>query len=695
MNKESFRIIADTLRQYRRADLKDFTIGNEDILERLYTDPLPDRAILKTIVSPNTTFVVGRKGTGKSTIFAMAQRELRKQGKNITAYIDVKALYDSTKQNIVISRTSTRDIDEQALQIHLIRKQFISEILRELINETKKISDSLNLLQRWVGQKKKYAMLMENLEEIKGELTNSNLKQHELPILQTISKKQKLNEKDAFKKGTKIKGKIAANNPNIVAEISRFDEALTDEELFREYTDVLLRSFPFNDIIKQISELLKNAGLERMYVFFDDFSELTWMDQRLFVDVILAPLNNTSNERIKLKIAAYPGRVYYGKIDPTKIDEIPLDFFNLYKSIKLPEIESSAIDYTKRLISRRFDYYNLSFQDYVDPREDLEEIFNLLFAVTINIPRVLGYILHYCYLDKISRGKTISRQAVVSASQRYYEVKLLPYFQLNRYSLEPYDQKLDRHNQKKLLDSIVDKAKSVKKQATSGQLNSTLFHGLTNPPTSHFTISTDMETILNSLEFNTIVSKYHQMRDKDGRDISVFALYYGLCASERMEWGYPRKKRYDKDYFKQRSFNFNTALHEFLANTQTIKCEKCGMAFPVEQIEMFKFYKWKCPECQEGKCSLIKLDDDFKWELDQLKENIMLESVELDILKTIKDEDRPMKAKEISALMDITYQLVGKRTDKLQEMGYVDKKYIDNQRHSSITSQAISIYFND
>ena len=43
---------------------------------------------------------------------------------------------------------------------------------------------------------------------------------------------------------------------------------------------------------------------------------------QIVVDTILAPLNNWSDELIKFKVAGYPGRVYYGKIDKTKIDEI-------------------------------------------------------------------------------------------------------------------------------------------------------------------------------------------------------------------------------------------------------------------------------------------------------------------------------------------------------------------------------------
>lgn len=411
--------------------------------------------------------------------------------------------------------------------------------------------------------------------------------------------------------------------------------------------------------------------------------------------MILSPLNNTSNEKFKLKVAAYPGRIYYGKIDPNKIDEISLDFYNLYKAQRLPDIEDSAVKYTKRLLKNRFDYYGVSFTDYIDKQEDINEIYYLLFATTFNIPRVLGYILHYCYLDRVSKKRSITKHAIAIASQKYYEDKLSAYFRLNRYALEPYDRKLDRYNQQILLKEIVNQAKDIRKKIITGKLGGSLLKDLSNPPTSHFTIFPELESVLSALELNTLISKYHEMRDKDGKDISVFALYYGLCVKEKLEWGYPKRQRYDKDYFKQRIFSFNTTLHEFLKRTQIIKCTDCGAVFSIDEKDKIEFFDWLCRECKVGKCQVVKLDKDFTHELSHLKEHELLEPIEIEILQTLYSEDKAMRSKEISALLDVTYQLVGKRTDKLQEKGLVDKQYQNHVRVITITDKAKSIYFGD
>ena len=80
MKPQKFARIAESLRQYRRAELKDYQeeLGARPI-DALYVDPLPDDAVLQSILSSNTTFLLGRKGTGKSTVFARAQSDLRKR----------------------------------------------------------------------------------------------------------------------------------------------------------------------------------------------------------------------------------------------------------------------------------------------------------------------------------------------------------------------------------------------------------------------------------------------------------------------------------------------------------------------------------------------------------------------------------------------------------------------------------------
>ena len=118
-----------------------------------------------------------------------------------------------------------------------------------------------------------------------------------------------------------------------------------------------MRTFNMKDYITRLKSLLQLISITRLFVFVDDFSELPEPAMKLVVDTLLAPLNNWSEELIKFKVAAYPGRVYYGAIDRTKIDEINLDLYSLYGTSDVADMEEKAIDFTRRLVEKRLEYY--------------------------------------------------------------------------------------------------------------------------------------------------------------------------------------------------------------------------------------------------------------------------------------------------------------------------------------------------
>lgn len=700
MNAAVFARIAESLRQYRRAELKDFQaeLGG-DVMDKVYVDPLHGDAVLATVLSTNTTFLVGRKGTGKSTVFAKAQSDIRKRTDLISAYIDVKTIYELVNASAAPAHaTGDADISDEVLRIHLLRKAFLGTVIAEVIKELREAARNLSLWDRWRGKKRDYQDVGQRLTSLADRVRVARLDEQELPILRLITKKTKdREEKKKAQKGAS-KGTVTVGLQTLTASsdsgFEEFEETILDGETYREYADAVLRSFPFAEIIDEIKDLLNEAGMTRLVALFDDFSELAWPDQKLFVDVILAPLNNASEERIKLKIAGYPGRIYYGKIDPGKVDTIQLDFFDLYKSADIQTAEASAIDYTQRLLEARFAAFGEATKDYFDPAVPLTDHMRQLFECTLNVPRLIGYVLHHCYLDRVSKEQVITSQAIRLASEKYYETVIAQYFdRANRFALEPFEQKLDRHNQKALLDRLISEARDVRRRISTGDIGGTYFAGLSSPPVSHFAISPDLERMLSSLEMNFLVTKYHEMRDKDGADVSIFALCYGLCESERLAWGYPRGRREDRSYFVQRCFNYNGIVKGFLADTRTIRCEDCGACFPVEKRESFELFKWGCPTCKEGTCRVVRLSDDFSAEMQSLDRAMMLPAVELDILETLHQEGRAMKASEISVLIDATYQLVGKRTGKLQQMGLVKKADVEGATKSSIATKAQSLYF--
>jgi len=699
LNPDQFAKIAESLRQYRRAEMTDFQaeVGGNPV-ELLYVDPLESDAVLKTVLLNNTTFVVGRKGTGKSTVFAKAQLELRKRQDAISVYVDVKSLHELLVSNeAAVQAIQDASISEPIFHAHSLRKSFLGAVISDLIRELKRAYENRSLVQRWIGNARGYSQVISELERLAADVKTAKLSQEEIPILRTISAKTKeaITTKGSCSTGVKLEAK-ANPKPELKASagIEVFDESISDNELYKEYADAVLRSFPFQELLSRIRELLAGVELVRLFVFFDDFSELTWIDQKLFVDVILSPLNNASEETIKLKVAGYPGRIYYGKIDPGKIDIVGLDFYQLYKAQEIQTSEAAAINYLERLLTTRFRVFNENVSDYFDPSVPLGDHYRMLFEVTLNVPRLIGYVLHYCYLDRISKKQLINSAAIRLAAQKYYETVITQYFdRMNRFAMEPFERKLDRHNQQQLLRALVEEARIVRRGINARQIGGNYFDGLHNPPVSHFAVNPSMERLLSALELNFLVTKYHEMRDKSGKDVSVYAFFYGLCEAERFPWGYPKGRRDDRSYFVQRCFNYNAAIQQFLSKNQTIRCGDCGACFGMEKREPIELYKWRCPDCQTGTCAIVSLSDDFKREVETLSKDTMLPPIELEILESLNQEDAPMRAGEIATLVDATYQLVGHRTSKLHEMGLVSKTSKEGVNRSAITWKARQRYF--
>jgi len=574
LNPSKFARITESLRQYRRAELKDFEddIGS-DAVNALYVDPLPHEAILNSVLSSNTTFILGRKGTGKSTVFARAQNVLRTKKNLISIYVDVKSLYDIVNtSNVATGDNVSNEVDPGILRAHLLRKAFLGSSLAEILNEIDDASGEMSLWDKFTGRKKSLTELRTNIDSLRNLVKTAGFEDQELPILKHITKNWKSRiqreSSDTVKAEAKVGGKGSltdtAFEASANASVSDFDKSLDDHELYNEYSDVVLRSFPFESIITEIRELLEECGLLRLVVFFDDISELHFVDQRLFVDIILAPLNNSSNEAIKLKVAGYPGRVYFGRIDPSKIDTLSLDFSALYESAEVQTMEQAATDYATRLLTARFVKFGENISEYFDYSVPLDQHLRLLFQCTFNVPRLMGALLHTCYLDNISKGQAITQTSIRLAARKYYENTIVKYFdRLNKYALEPFENKLDRHNQRELINAIVNETRRVRNGIRNKTIGGTYFDEVRNPPVSHFIVSPSLSSVLQSLEANFLVSRYKETRDKNGQQVVVYALFYGLTEAERITWGYPPGREF-RNYFVQRCFDYLSAIHEFL-----------------------------------------------------------------------------------------------------------------------------------
>lgn len=666
----------ESLKKYRRADLEDERGRN--ILKELYTDLLPNDYILKKSLKENTTFLIGRKGTGKSTIFLRLEQELRDKKGYLPCYLDVKTIYESSQTKLATIDKIETYLSAELVEKYLIERAFLQSTLTQILKEVSNKFDSLYEsfletlgLSKVEEVKEKLIEIITNIED------NKYLQKIEIPILQkieTVSKKINENgsENTNSAKGFGIDGEISTDGIKIGMKT---DSGVENKLIIKNinesdisFSSVFLQVFQVKDVISVIKDTLSMLKIKHIYILLDDFSEIEDDSIRAFVDVILAPLNNWSEEFIKFKIAAYPNRIYYGKIDPGKVDLINLDFYNLYSEFDRDKMESNAVDFTKRILTKRFDkFVNEPIDTFFDTsKNSMEDYYFLLFQTSMNVPRILGYILSYCYQSRINFNHKINKSDIESASEKYFTEKILPFFETSTHSLISFEEKVSILQLKNLLKKFIEKSNEIRKRIVTEDLKG-LIYIKSEPYSSHFHFDPRFEDFLKTLELNFFISKYNDMSDKDGTPVSIYCLNYGLSKKENLFWGKPNGTKYRK-YFIERPFNFNKVISEFLSNSKRIVCSNtsCGKQFDIEQLEFVKFNNNKCNDCHQ-EVIIETLDKNVREIIEKIDESKMLPLPEVKILQELKNIESDAFAREIAEEVDLSKYLVAARAKKLEE----------------------------
>lgn len=686
---QGFRAAVESLKLYRRADLHDPEQG-APLIEELYVDPLPHEDVFKTAIRPHTTFVIGRKGTGKSTIFQRLQHELRKSGTHTSAYLDIKTIFESSQPDqALISRLEARPdaLPRETIEKLALYREFLRATVHQVQEELKRrIQASI-----WERVKETFTQTYAELFYELDSLLEQASEDHFISVLGVLETQMK----DSASTGKSIEHTAGISGalgsaPAINASASSRTTNSTTAESVSAYGDLLIRAFNIREFLERLKALLSKIGIRHLYILVDDFSELPEDAMKVVVDALIAPLNNWSDEFVKFKVAAYPGRIYYGAIDRTKIDEIHLDLYSLFGTSDVSTMEASATEFTKRLVESRLAYFTKSDSSiFFDTKGD--EIWKVLFYSSMANPRTLGYVLHFAYQNQLIHGKRIGIQGVQDAVLKYYEEKVASYFAAGRFLHETFSERCSIYSLKELLEQIVARARELRAH------KSAVFEKISGrPPTSHFHVTPGYDGLLSTLELNFFLTKYFEMSDRDGRKVSIYALNYGLCRRYSISFGRPTGEREFRLYFVERVFDYGPIISAFVESNQEIVCGNCGARHGLDKLDALKIYGMKCPACQIGTCELINLSKKYEPMLKSIQAELLLPKTELGILQTLHSESEPQRPSDIAAELDCSYQLIGKRSVRLEERGLVTRaRDANNNRIIEITDAAEASYFSD
>jgi len=693
--KDSFYLMVDSLKKCRRANLSDIN-DDEDIIEELYVDPLDNDFVLKSCLRPNTTILIGRKGTGKSTIIARLQHEIRKENDKLSLYIDVKTIFEQSK-SFTYDATQYRNlITESDLQKYLVNKTFLKQIIEQIKEEVK-----TNTLKFFLAKISKIFGPDKKTFEVELENIFNEIEKNEFIDIQILKEKninQANNNSEELNKSQNTSGELNLSPKEVAGKISAGESSSQKNAISKntqeQYSEILLKCFNPTLIFTSIKGLLSKIGIKYIFICLDDFSEIEEPAMKVFVDTIVGPLNNWSDEYFKFKIAAYPGRIYLGDIDPQKVEQIKLDYYDLYQARKVTDIQFEAQRSVKKLITRRINYFCKKEPDYFFDisKNSMEDYYRLLFEITSSVPRNVGWILWYAFQNSISKDQKITLRDLDLASERYFNDSINPYFSQNKFMREPFNIKLEKYHLNELLNTIITLSKNNKREI--GFLDSKIFQAdKSKPPTSHFYIDKELEELISSLELHFFITKYNEQKDQDSSKLmSFFSLNYGLCIKDDIFYG----RGSDRKYVIQRRFNYSDSIRKYLSSAKQLKCDNCGKTYPYEVLDKLQLFDMLCPTCKKGTCSIEHVSVD----LPAVNEQIQIAEFDLSFLNSLKIE-QPQYASGLAQELDCTYQKVSRRSIKLKELGLIatERKTLDSAKgertYYDLTDKANETYFKE
>ena len=643
----------------------------KDITSELYIDLEGEsQTILNSVLDTSFAILEGFKGTGKSTIFLVAIDKLEQRDDTITAY--------SNLQSCFVNEEIT-DMGDSNL--------FIRSILNDI-----KISLVEN--KKLVKVKEKIEKLFDTALDETILLKDNQENYIETEDIASLKKKEK-----------KLGGSLSNKSIGINAGLLKLDQSETLKKTQVSGTRTRKLFFKITKTMKELRILLKKVNINSFYLFLDDFSELIDEFQRIATNSFIGPLVKSYNEFVSIKIAVYPNHYDIGDLDRMKMVKIILDPSRRWEYMKVNALEKKMMLYTKSILDTRLNRFldedidvARIFDIDIPRKKNLDFYMDLLTKASGFNLRNLGYILHFCYIQNLSRNKVITVNSIESAAQTYYKEHLDPEFENPRLLegityLEDHfkDLNFQIFFKKRLIELAKKKKNELREKFKNKTLDNKAFtEAIENKrkknvyyiPSSHFWVDESTSKYLIYLEMNFNVIRYVRLVNKNGKIGYVFCLNYGLCQSFNIDYG---KLDMDK-YWQQRQFNYTENIYEIFKSSHIRRCSKCEFIYSEEQYnnllkdkEQFKQDAIYCKSCHKPNTILIKKTiPDETIQRHRLLESYELREIDIIILiklnllnKSFDETINFIKAQEIASLLDVNVKKITPGLGKMVRKDFI------------------------
>lgn len=588
LNIDKFRGFVNSLRGVNRHYLED--LKNKKVsIQDYYTDLLNNNSIANNLNASFTQLIIGRQGTGKTTLFHKSIDDLKKNKNIITIYLDAKEFSVNTNNETLIEVESKEDNDrirDKEIQEEELFKRFIELVIKELADvfysKYKKRILLRPITYFWHKRKKNELSSIENDFILKS--------RKEISILREIYKEKELAEAklDKNKVVAKVKDSISVGVEN--EGVSRYWKGETRDDVLKVYLNL---EDNLKDTFKKIKKKFK---IEYIYIYLDDFSELSINNQQKISSFFIKPLVSDADNFIKYKIAVYNGKYSLKDIDNKYLNKVYLDFYRVYRDVDKSMMDL-AIDFNKRLIKRRIKHYFSKDSDFYSYFElERDKLHELFFKISFNNPRKLGNILDRCKDKALNYGNKITKDTILSSTKDEY----LERTKDNRIkNNEKSHQWIDIDLQKYFFDKVVEELKEKQGEVIKG-IDKEENKGF-KKTYSHFYINVDYKNRFRGLEHLGLITSF--MDGGKNKTDRFFVLDYGYCLANEIEFEMP-DNNINIEFYSNNSFNMTELFERYLENMIIYRCENGHDFLQKDEIDKIKENNYYCTTCLQDELSV-------------------------------------------------------------------------------------------
>jgi hypothetical protein len=515
---------------------------------------------LPELLGATDQLIVGRRGTGKTTLLYRALVECMKSwepGYEGPARPRTLGVYlDLDKCNSLAGSTDDYGRFERA---------FVSELCDAITEELQRswpaLKNEPGLLQRVLRPRgaRREADVRAELDRLVRVLTTGlpRFVNKSAPVQTTRSSRQKAATTASADIKVSLSDSAFGGSADASEEQEEFVETITTEQTNYELS--------IADLMRVIADLREAAEIPTFIIFIDEFSALPHDHQLRFTTLLKRLLGNHAG--VVVKVCAITDNYTLGSalILQRDLFELSLDlnsFVERHGSLAGAMTELEQL--TERIIRQRLTAYAAVAPSAVfdSPSDAYAE----LTRAAMGVPRTMGIVLKQAW----SRGKQSTRPRI-RRTDLDYGVRYASKAYLNQMSGAAKNGLAIPEHVSEIWSALLGRASDERAKSDG--------------PASHFMALQRHEEKLRFLNMFFLVHLIEEGRTtkKESRSRSLYALDYGSALENNLGWGD------DKDVIRQQRFVYDDVLEKFdshyrTSGEATYKCPTCSTVYTESEL---------------------------------------------------------------------------------------------------------------